>query len=75
MKRFDVFLFTSAWEAFGLVVIDAMAAGVPVVAVLTPDSAVDEIIEFGVNGYVLSDGDPARISECVIRLLEDKALS
>ncbi|VAW26502.1 hypothetical protein MNBD_BACTEROID07-346 [hydrothermal vent metagenome] len=74
MKRFDVFLFTSAWEAFGLVVIEAMAAGVPVVAVHTPDSAVDEIIEFGVNGYVLGNSDPARISECVIRLLEDKAL-
>ena len=74
MKHFDVFLFTSAWEAFGLVVIEAMAAGVPVVAVNTTDSAVDEIIDTGLNGYLVENGNPLNISECVIRLLEDKML-
>lgn len=46
LKRFDVFLFTSKFEPFGLVITEAMACGVPVVAAHRR-GAVPEIIEDG----------------------------
>lgn len=46
-------LFPIAWEEpFGLVVVEAMARGVPVIA--TPRGAMPELIEPGVNGYLVT---------------------
>ncbi len=46
----DVFLFTSLVESFGLVVIEAMACGLPVVAF--PVGIVPEVIKHRKNGYI-----------------------
>lgn len=46
----DIFLLTSTAESFGLVVLEAMAAGLPVVSF--PVGVVEEVIEHKVNGYV-----------------------
>ena len=51
-------LFPIAWrEPFGLVMIEAMACGTPVIA--TPMGSVPEIIEDGVTGFIVSDEDEA----------------
>jgi glycosyltransferase involved in cell wall biosynthesis len=46
----DIFLLTSTAESFALVVIEAMAAGLPVVSF--PVGIVEEVVEHQVNGYV-----------------------
>ena len=68
----DGFVFTSRWpEGFGLTLIEAMAAGKPVIA--TQAGAVPEVIRHGVDGWLVPSEDPAAIAEGVIRLLNDRA--
>ena len=52
MKTFDVMLFTSRYEPFGLVLTEAMAAGVPLVA-MDAAGAVSEIVRHGIDGIVV----------------------
>lgn len=50
----DALLFTSLAESFGLVVIEALACGLPVVSF--PVGIVPEVIVDGVNGYIARQG-------------------
>lgn len=57
----------STWlEAFGLVVVEAMAAGVPAVA--PAHGAFTELVEDGVTGLLHRPGDPASLAECLRRV-------
>lgn len=70
----DLFVFTSRWpEAFGLTLVEAMAAGKPVVA--TRAGAVPEVIQHQVNGWLVPPSDPASLAEGIARLLSDRALA
>ena len=60
-------------EAFGRVVIEAQAAGVPVVA--TRVGGVVDIIEDGVDGLLCVPKDSAGMAEAIIRILRDNELS
>jgi glycosyltransferase involved in cell wall biosynthesis len=52
------FLFPINWsEPFGIVLIESLACGVPVIAF--PRGSVPEIIEDGVSGFLVNDGDGA----------------
>jgi glycosyltransferase involved in cell wall biosynthesis len=51
----DIFVFPSALESFGLVLIEAMAAGLPVVT--SRVGGVEDMVTPGVNGYVFNVGD------------------
>lgn len=73
IKHFDVFLFTSNTEGFGLVLIEAMAAGIPVVA-LNLTGVVREIIDDGVNGFVVDEKDYEVLAQRVEILLNDPEL-
>lgn len=67
----DVFLFASKSETQGMVILEAMAAGLPVVAVRS--SGIDDVVRQGFNGYKT----PERLDQwCtqVKRLLEDDEL-
>jgi glycosyltransferase involved in cell wall biosynthesis len=67
----DAFLFASQSETQGMVILEAMAAGLPVVAVRS--SGIDDVVEDGFNGYKT----PARQAvwlERVERLLNDEEL-
>jgi len=59
-------------EGFGLVMIEAMAAGVPVVA--TSCGAPPEVIEDGVSGLLVPPRDAHALAEAILRLLEDERL-
>ena len=73
LKTFDVFLFTSNWEPFGLVLTEAMAARVPVVS-LNVNSAASEIITDGREGMLVDEKSPELLAERTIQLLRDGAL-
>lgn len=62
----------STWlEAFGLVVVEAMAAGVPTVA--AGHGAFVELVEDGVTGLLHRPGEPASLASCIRRITADPA--
>ncbi len=65
----DLFVFSSVTETQGLVLIEAMAAGLPVVAVRA--YGVQDMVDDGVNGY-LTPGSIPEFSQAVCKLLDDK---
>jgi len=68
-----VVLATSTHEAFGRVVVEAQAAGVPVVA--TAVGGVIDIIQDGKNGLLVPPADPKAIAEAAIKIYKDPALA
>ncbi|MEU6538568.1 glycosyltransferase [Streptomyces sp. NPDC047000] len=63
----------STWlEAFGLVVVEAMAAGVPAVA--AGHGAFAELVEDGVTGLLHRPGEAASLASCLRRITADPAL-
>jgi glycosyltransferase involved in cell wall biosynthesis len=65
----DVFLLTSRREGFPIVLLEAMAAGCPVVATRT--SGAESIITHGVDGLLAEVGDAQGLTNHVTRLLHD----
>jgi len=63
----DVLLLPSESEAFGLVALEAMACGVPVVA--TAVGGVPELVPHGVAGFLAPLGDVDAMAEGVVELL------
>ena len=60
-------------ESFGIVLVEAMAAGLPVVASDVP--GYDEVIRDGVDGLLVAPRDPAAFAEAAGRVLDDPALA
>ena len=55
------------------VLVEAMAAGAPVVA--TNVSGIPELVEHEVNGLLVAPDDPEALAEALMRLHEDRALA
>lgn len=72
LGNFDVFLLPSRLEGMPMSVIEAMHAGVAVVA--TDVGSVREVIDDGVSGLVVPPEDPAALAAAVRRLLDDEPL-
>jgi glycosyltransferase involved in cell wall biosynthesis len=71
LERADVFVHTSRWEGFGLVLLEAMLAGLPIVA--TRVSAVPEVVEAGETGLLVEAGDDRGVAAALDELLLDPA--
>lgn len=69
----DAFVFASTTETLGLVVLEAMASGLPVVA--TPAGGVAELLRDEQNGLAFAPGDVATCAAQMRRLVEDRALT
>jgi glycosyltransferase involved in cell wall biosynthesis len=70
LASFDVFAFPSLFEGLCLAVIEAQAAGVPVVA--TPVGGIRETVVDGETGLLVPPGDPAALAAGIRRLLDDR---
>ena len=67
LRAFDVFLLTSRWEGLPKVIPQSLISGVPVVA--TAVDGTREIVDDGVDGYLLPPGDVAGLARRVSDLL------
>jgi glycosyltransferase involved in cell wall biosynthesis len=68
----DLFLFPSTTETFGLVALEAMACGTPVIAANT--GGVLDIIRDGKNGLLFDPARPAEIADLVRRFQQEPGL-
>jgi glycosyltransferase involved in cell wall biosynthesis len=74
MKASKVFVLPSIREGFGLVIVEANACGLPVISIRHDMSAVRELVEDGVNGFLVNDISSREIAEAITKLVTDEAL-
>ncbi|HWE03260.1 MAG TPA: glycosyltransferase [Tepidisphaeraceae bacterium] len=72
LAAFDLFALSSRKEGLPYVVLEAMAAGLPVVA--TSSAGVEILIEPGVNGAVVGPDDPKAFGDALIELATNPRL-
>lgn len=70
----DVLVFPTYYvrETFGLVILEAMAYGLPVIA--TPRGAIPELVRDGVDGFIVPERDVDAIRQKLVLLSQDAAL-
>jgi glycosyltransferase involved in cell wall biosynthesis len=74
MKSSKVLVLPSVREGFGLVIVEANACMLPVISISHEMSAVRELIEDGVNGFLISNFSPDQIAEAVLKIVQDDEL-
>lgn len=62
-------VFPSFFEGFGQVILEAMAAGLPVIT--TEATAGPDIIENGVDGFIIQSGDKSALGKAMLQFIED----
>ena len=70
MERATVFVLSSIWESFGLVLVEAMSAGTPVVSTDCPTGP-SEILKDGLYGELVPVGNPKRLAKAIIKTFDD----
>ncbi|MFJ7696899.1 N-acetyl-alpha-D-glucosaminyl L-malate synthase BshA [Lysinibacillus fusiformis] len=66
----DLKLLLSQQESFGLVLLEAMACGVPCIG--TNVGGIPEVIEHGVDGFIVELGDTEAVADYAVQLLQDE---
>ena len=67
----SLFFLSSRYEGFVLVLMEAMAMGLPCVSFKCKEGP-EETIDDGVNGYLIEDGDIAQFANAAIKLMTDR---
>jgi glycosyltransferase involved in cell wall biosynthesis len=71
LRRADLLVHPARWEGFGLALLEAMLASLPVVA--TNVSSIPEIVQDGETGLLVPPGDAEALAAAVTRVLDDPA--
>ena len=71
MRQHDVLVLPSLFEGFGLVILEAMAQGLVVIA--TPHTAAPDIFDDGIDGFIVPIRSSAAIAEKLQLLEGDRA--
>jgi glycosyltransferase involved in cell wall biosynthesis len=66
----DVLVVPSEYEGFGIVYLEGMGFGLP--AIGTTSGGAGEIIDDGVNGYLVPPNDPAAVAHCLMNLAANR---
>jgi glycosyltransferase involved in cell wall biosynthesis len=66
----DVFVMSSLWEGLPLVLLEAMAAGLPVVAPRIP--GVVDVVTDGVEGILVEPRNPQAMAAAMVALVQDR---
>jgi glycosyltransferase involved in cell wall biosynthesis len=72
LSQSGLLVLPSLAEGFGLVLIEAMAAGVPVLGTDVP--GIRDVIRHEQNGLLAAAGDPISLAACIGRIVRDKQL-
>ena len=72
MSRADVFVFPSLFEGFGLVLLEAMSQGLPIIA--TAHTAAPDLIKEGESGFIVPIRSAQAIAEKLDLLARDSRL-
>lgn len=70
MASCDILAMSSQWEGVGLVFLEAMRAGRPVVA--TKVGGIPEIVADGETGYLVDARDPAALGSSLLQLIKNR---
>ena len=72
----DVFCLpsTERAESFGIVLLEAMRAGLPTIASAIPGSGINHVVSDGETGLMTTPSDPASLASALARLRDDGAL-
>jgi glycosyltransferase involved in cell wall biosynthesis len=73
MHALDAFAMPSIWEGFGIVLLEAMAAGKPVVA--SRVATIPEVVVDGETGLLVPAGEAAALAEALASLALDPDLA
>ncbi len=68
----SIYVMTSRWEGFPLVLLEAQACGLPVVSFDCPTGPA-QVLSDGVNGYLISAFDQERMVERLLELIDNRA--
>lgn len=69
----DVFCYPATKASFGITLLEAMAAGRPVVA--ADNIGFKDVVQSGVNGYLARQGDPDDLARALIKVLQDRSFA
>jgi glycosyltransferase involved in cell wall biosynthesis len=71
-RAFDLYVLPSVWEGLPMVLLEAMAAGCPIVA--SDVGGVTSAIESGISGLLVPARQPTDLARAIVRVLQDEAL-
>ncbi len=70
MRQCDILVQPSRWESFGVVMLEGMAMGLPVIS--TKVGGVPELVRDGVTGLIVPPGNVDALTEAMLTLIMDK---